>query len=297
MMLFTVLAALGVDYYRPLARPSKLDLWLEGQANWLLNQFNAGTQRHVWLAWTVGALLPALVAGMVVGLLKLIALPLAWAASVLVLYFALGYRHMAVGVMDAVGALSVGDIERARRFESDWCRDVSPDMDAESLARCGIKTVFHQALYRLFAVLFWFLLLGVAGAVLYALTRSLADRWQGEALFKGWLDRVLYALEWLPARGLAISFAAVGNFDNALAGWRKAARSGAESNAVIVEASGAGALGIRLEPASDESTEENGQVVGRAAPSADYMEGAVNLIWRALLLWLALLALLWLFSL
>ncbi len=292
MTLSVLLAALLADYFRPLQRPSVADHWLQGRADWMLRHFDAGTDRYVWLAMTLGIFLPALAGGLIMALVKVASVPMAWALSALVLYFSIGFRHLALDAMDAVGALTVGDLERARRFEGGWCREVTSDMNAEALVDCGMRTVFRQALRRLFSVIFWYVLLGVTGALLYALTQFFVRHWRDEALFHARSSQVLGLMEWLPARGMALSFAVVGQFDKALAGWRSAVRSTGDTGR-IAELSGAGALGADWDT-TPEAGASGPDRAGTGQRGVEYLEGAVNLVWRALLLWLALLGLLWL---
>lgn len=291
MTLLTLLAALGLDYYRPLSRPSSVDAWLAVKAAWLQEHFNAGSARHGWLAWAIGALLPAAVAGMVSGFLQLISPPLVWVVAFALLYFASGYRQVVQTAQDMVGALTVLDLDRARRFCGDWCAGLPSDADAEAMARNGIGTVFRLSLERLFGIVFWFVWLDLIGVLLYALTRFLAEHWRNAGEFGRPARQVLHWLDWLPAHGLAFSFAIVGNFEHALAGWRT--RTAQARNDEVVCAAGAGALGVRLGEPLAEIVPGN-PAASWDAPSAEYLEGAVHLVWRALLLWLVLLAMLWL---
>ena len=114
-------------------------------------------------------------------------------------------------------------------------------------------------------------------------------------------------IDWLPLRVTAAGFAIVGNFEDAIYCWRTQADRWPEdipgsalgSGIGIVLASGAGALGVRL----GMPVVEAGVIADRAEigtgdeADADFMQSAVGLIWRALLLWLLLLLLLSLASL
>ncbi len=289
MTLAILLAALGLDYYRPLARPSSLDAWLGPRADWLHDHLNEGGHRHGWLAWGVGALLPAAVVGMCVGILHALSAPLAWVASGVALYFAMGYREIDQRARDMLGALVVLDLERARRFCGDWCDARSAD--AEAMSGDALRATLRLSIERLFAPMFWFVVLGVFGVALHGLSRYLAERWRTDSVFSSPARVILHWLEWLPARALAFSFAIVGNFDRAFAAWR--AGPDATDNASVVRGAGAGALGVRLE-ASPDGGPLSGATVAWDMPSAEYVEGGLRLVLRVLLLWLALFALVWL---
>jgi adenosylcobinamide-phosphate synthase len=289
MKFLALLATLGLDRYKPLARPSFVEAWLAPRVDWLHDHLNAGAAKHGWLAWGVGALLPAAVAGMVAGILHFILPPLDWALAMAVLYFAMGYRLVEQRARDLVGALTVLDLDRAREFCADWRAEGSEDV--EGLARDGTRAVLRLSLERLFAPMFWFALLGVFGVVAHGLSRYLAERWHADSVFATPARQVTHILEWPVARILALSFAVVGNFEHALAGWRTLPAHA--DNASVARAAGAGALGVRLGDMRAEiaASDPSG---AWDAPGPEYLEGTLRLVWRALILWLAVIALAWL---
>ena len=85
------------------------------------------------------------------------------------------------------------------------------------------EAIALAALRRRFGVLFWFFLLGPAGALLYRLAQALGrddtlmlDR--GSALHARF---VANALDWLPAQLLVFTLALVGHWDAVMAAWRR----------------------------------------------------------------------------
>ena len=153
-----------------------------------------------------------------------------------------------------------------------------------------VEAVFRCALWRWFGVLFWFLLLGAAGAIAYRLV-SLAA--QGEA------RRTLPAaqsnaaalfialLNWPVAHLVSFGLALAANFDTVLAAWRDwHARNGVRLDV--------GFLGAAARASVDcELAEEDAYAIdGPAqAPALLELRDAMSLVWRVLLLWLAVLAL------
>jgi adenosylcobinamide-phosphate synthase len=108
----------------------------------------------------------------------------------------------------------------------------------------------------------------------------------------GWLD-------WLPVRAVAFSFAIAGNFQDAVESWRGQARGWGDENDGILLAAGAGALGLQLGgdirlPVGELARPRLG--LGES-PGPDALDAVVALIWRAALIWVAVLGLLWLGSL
>jgi cobalamin biosynthesis protein CobD/CbiB len=110
---------------------------------------------------------------------------------------------------------------------------------------------------------------------------------------------LLWLLDWIPSRLTALSFAVVGDFEEAAICWRTQARAwpeayGGEASGVVL-ASGAGALGVQLGgaiPAFDGTLEARPEIGIGDAVEAEVLPSAVGLVWRALVLWLLLVFLL-----
>lgn len=296
MTLFSILAALIWDYLQPLRDPSPPSRMLDRYVGWLLTHVNAGMERHGLLAWSAGALAPALLAGLAGALLGQLLGLLEWAWNVVVLYFCLGFRQFGFAVADVARPLRQGDVARAQAKLMTWRPGAAQSMNANEVARSGIEQALLLALTRLFGVLFWFAVLGVFGALFYRLSGMCRDRWQAEPSFCAFPRRLAYYLDWLPARLAAFSFAIVGNFEDAMYCWRNQAGAWGERNEGVLLAAAAGALGVKLGgpitlPAGELLRPELG--CGDIA-DADYLDGATSLIWRAVILWVGVIALLWL---
>ena len=105
-----------------------------------------------------------------------------------------------------------------------------------------------------------------------------------------WVRQMFDWLDWLPARVTAACFAVVGDFEDAVYCWRTQAEAWSDKALGIVLASGAGALGVKL----GEPLQVDGVLVYRPElgmgdePDADYLQGAVALVWRVLVLMVSL---------
>jgi adenosylcobinamide-phosphate synthase len=132
----------------------------------------------------------------------------------------------------------------------------------------------------------------------------------GEA-YGRFADRAYRVLDWLPVRLAAVGFAIVGNFEDAAYCWRAAAavRGGDEQRRILLMAGG-GALGLRIADPRIEA-ELRGEAVGidpdagaagsgpqsgfewsGSSPDAAGLRSAVGLVWRAVVLWIGLFAML-----
>ncbi|MFT3755017.1 MAG: hypothetical protein QM769_03585 [Pseudoxanthomonas sp.] len=153
-----------------------------------------------------------------------------------------------------------------------------------------VGAVFDSALARWFGVLFWFLLLGPFGAMLYRLLER-ADKGDAatalpEANLAG--ARGLRAvLEWPVAQGMTLSMALVGNFDVVRRAWREAGGKSFKLGTGFLAAAARASVRSELAEEAEEYAD-----VGMVQTLRDLPElrDAMSLVWRILLLWLAVLA-------
>jgi adenosylcobinamide-phosphate synthase len=148
-----------------------------------------------------------------------------------------------------------------------------------------------------FGALFWFALAGAPGVVAYRLANTLDAMWgyrTARYLRFGWAAaRLDDLLNYVPARLTALTYAAAGRFERALACWRAQAGAWESFNAGPVMAAGAGALGVRLGGAAvyHGAPKERPPLGEGDAPGARDIRRALALVRRGVWLWLgALLA-------
>ena len=305
MSFFSLLAALLLEQLRPLAyRPLVLEP-LAHLAAFLESRCNAGERRNGIIAWLIGVGGLLLVSAGVHAALVEVSPLLAWLWNVAVLYMALGYRQCGRHYIEIQRALGRGEVLQARHLLAEWRGHGADGLSSSEIARLAIEEGLCTSHRHLFGVIACFLVLpGPTGAVLYRVSAFLAAAW-GKCNdaenddFASFARRSFAIIDWLPMRLTAASFAIVGNFEDAVYCWRTQSHRWPADGLGIVVASGAGALGVRL----GISLLEPGEPVGRAEIStgeeADvgFMESAISLVWRALVLWVLLLLLVGLASL
>ena len=84
----------------------------------------------------------------------------------------------------------------------------------------GVAAVLHAGLSRWFGLLFWFVLLGIAGALIYRLTRVGLQSASLDPAAIEWLARLRLVLDWPVLALLSLSLALAGDLDRVLAAWR-----------------------------------------------------------------------------
>ena len=122
-----------------------------------------------------------------------------------------------------------------------------------------------------FVPAFWYLLLGPLGALAYRLLELTRQQWGHSASHPAGI--LVHALEWIPARLLALSFALVGQFDSTLRALRGMAAEWELSAGEVVARSTGAAL-----------------VIESAEPEVEILHEARQLLIRAILAWAVIIA-------
>ncbi|HXE40874.1 MAG TPA: CobD/CbiB family protein [Azonexus sp.] len=304
MSLLSLIAVFLIEQLQPLNYRRAIAEPLGAWADFIEASFNAGAWRHGVVAWCLAVLGPVLVLGAIYAGLYAMSPILAWVLNVGVLYLTMGFRQFSHHYTEIQLALRLGDLERARQLLAEWQGRSTYDLGSEEIARLSIEGALAASHRHVFAVLLWFVLLpGPCGALLYRISAIVRDRWNaGDAAlpneFPVFSRKVFGIIDWLPLRVTASAFAIVGDFEDAVYCWRTQPAQWPDRDLGIVLASGAGALGVQLgRPVVD-----GGEVSDRAElglgdpPDVDFMQSAVGLVWRATVLWMLLLFLLGLAS-
>ncbi|MDO9164620.1 MAG: CobD/CbiB family protein [Rhodoferax sp.] len=321
MSFISVLFALLLEQARPLGRGNPVHAGLRAWVRWSTRNFDAGKSFHGWLAWGFAVGGPTLAALAIYWILDFfLGWPVAMVWSVAVLYATLGFRQFSFHFTQIRDALADGDEDRARELLAEWQQIDASQLPRSEIVRHVIEHSVLAAHRHVFGVLAWYAVLaafgfGPAGAVLYRLSEFVTRYWQhkskahhqpvSEALQQTAAD-AWGAIDWLPARITAISFAVVGSFEEAIDGWRYyEPRSEGDNDGVILAAT-SGAVNIRLGAAASPATfptdgapamppgsvERRSGASSAQVPELAHLAVVVGLVWRTVVMWMVLLALL-----
>ena len=299
MSLISLIAALLLEQWRPLADRRYLLSPVARYATFLERQFNAGEPQQGMIAWMVAVLPPALGVWLLYRLAYSASPILALLLDVAALYLTMGFRQRSHYFTDIHLALKEGDLDRAREALAVWRGRGCAGLDRESIVRLTIEEALAAAHRHVFGVVFWFVLLpGPVGAVLYRLAMFLDRRWGGNdtpelEAFGRFARRAFAVLDWLPLRFTAAGFAVVGDFEDAVYCWRTQASKWPDRALGVILASGAGAIGVRLGmPVLEGATIVDRPELGLGEPAdTGHLDSLVGLVWRALVMWLLMLLL------
>ena len=296
MKFLSLLAALLLEQARPLRVGNPVYTAFERYAAWLETKLNAGQYYHGVLAWAL-AVLPIVVMTLAVYYALYAVSPiLAWVWNMAVLYFTMGFRQYSHYFREIAHALRNTDVATAREYLVRWRGGTAAELTPVEVTRVSIELALIASHRHVFGPIAWFLVLGPAGAVVYRLSAMLAEAWRPRAdaeseEFGQFARRFFFWYDWMPARLTAASFAVVGNFEDAIYCWRTQAAAWLGDGEGVLVATGGGAMGVRLGDAlhSDGGGVEFRPELGLGDEAdVDYMQSAIGLIWRALVLWMFL---------
>jgi adenosylcobinamide-phosphate synthase len=322
MSFFAVLFALLLEQLKPLPRDNWVHDSMIGWTGWAGRNFDAGQARHAIVVWCVTVVAPALAAWLIHWALARVTLLGAFAFDIAILYLTLGFRQFSHYFTDIRAALDRGEETEARRLLAEWRHLDASELPRTELLRHVLEHSLLAAHRHVFGVFFWFIALsalglGPAGAVLYRLAEFASRYWafKSRALdvpanerLMSLSQRLFSLIDHVPARMTAFGFAVVGNFEEAVNGWRRDAMLWLHPNEGILLASAAGAIGVRLGGqaapgvtpdrsktfdvgGNPEAASALGSTPGSPA-QAGHLQSVVGLVWRSVILWLLLAALL-----
>jgi AmpE protein len=218
------------------------------------------------------------------------------ALAIIVLFFSLGPKDIGEEVDEYCKALEDGDDEHIN-MSAKALTEADVPQEFALRTRLVEEAVCIQSNNRLFAVIFWFIVLGPVGAWAYRVT----DLMRRRAVFKAARheavtddgeeseDSVLVAagslhgwLAWVPARLTAVGFGLAGSFDGAKSAWRTPAEnqdlSHREQSEQLLARIGTAALALH-----DLDGESEAERAIRGAKAANGMVFRLLFIWAAVI--------------
>ncbi len=276
MEFITILIAVAVEqYYRDVDRYRQFD-WFASYCDWIqqkatvLVPMGASANGPMRLLILLAPLV--IVIALVDSLFSGMGSFFSFVFGIAILIYSIGPKDLTTQVEKYLASLSSGDTEgallNANTFFAGHCYKPeiagSPATIAEIMKR-GILLAFSN---RILAVLFWFIILGPVGALLYRFTTLLLERFAGgyfgdevtpqaevedesDSELKLAIQRLYMILGWVPARLCVITFALAGSLTDTLLCWTCASDFFNKNNDELIVTSGLHALKMEVEPTNE----------------------------------------------
>ena len=215
------------------------------------------------------------------------------ALQVALLCLTLGHRSLHQHALPVAAALRREELPAARRLVALIVSRDTALMRSVDVARAAVESVLENGNDAVFGALFWFALAGAPGALLYRLINTLDAMWGYRTpRFRsfGWAAaRCDDAMNLIPARLTAFTYALTGHFGDALHCWREQGQRWESPNAGPVMAAGAGSLHVRLGgPAFYHGHWKFRPPLGQGAePRPEDIGRALRLVARGVTIWIA----------
>ena len=304
MKFLVLLAALLLEQVRP-SRPANIFFkTYESFAHSLRAKFDAGQHTQGVVAWALGVLPVCMTVFLIDRMLHWMNPLLSLFFGVALMYVIVGFRQFMDCYHEIHQLIDADDLNGARLRMTQWRGQDSSELTRSEMISLSIEKSLLQSYRHVFAPLAWYALLGPAGAIFYRASSALLEHWGSEPrvtenyptgplhseAFVQFTRRAQLWVDWLPLRLTAMSFAVVGNFQDAAECWKTQASQWSQPEEGIVLASGAGALGMKLGGAIHEFSRlrYRPELGFGDELTPDCLPSALGLIWRALVTWMFL---------
>lgn len=166
----------------------------------------------------------------------------AFVFGVIIFIYCLGPACLSTDIEAYIHARTLGDEDEALHYAG-TITDTSASASLDQQTSDVTRAILHVANERIFATIFWFIILGPFGAMLYRLISELSKQIEYNELAE-FSEFIHSIMAWVPARMLAAGYALTGNFDGAYHGYKDRVQSAdfSQSNAEILISTGLGAM-------------------------------------------------------
>lgn len=274
MVFLAILIVYGVIQFGDGGRALQRDEWFYRWSQWVETLGLPGQELRV----SVTVLGPVLALALALNIVEGISSWLLLLCAVPLLLYSLGRSELSSPIHEYVAAYRRNDNVAATEIAVSLGVEVDDDDGWWALHRGMLQAAGYLGFERLFAVLFWFILLGPVGAVLYRLLALACENQDSTSEMRHTAARALWLMEWPAVRVLGLSFALSGNFVGCFNHWREELLGYRRSTACVLETAIHGALNVNSTDVTQEDITEK------------ELEALLPLLSRTMILWLCILA-------
>ncbi|BCD98450.1 regulatory signaling modulator protein AmpE [Marinagarivorans cellulosilyticus] len=278
MLLISLLLAVFLKQFWEPSNPLHHDNWLASYQQQLLRHLTKISITNPTAVFAVGLIIPVATTAAIDIVLhqesKL--LHLIFAAAVLLYSF--GRGEFTQHITQFIVAEAKQDWARASDAAQKLHCDTSTleNNDWQALNTRFLSQASYLGFERFFAVVFWFVVLGPAGAFAYRLTQLWLQRLPSQPV-----ARWLWVIEWPAIRILGLTYAVTGNFGGCINAWKKSVFCQTRSSQSVLLDNMLGALAV------DETLAQTPEVTRRE------LEALQQLLSRTLWCWLGVIGVLY----
>lgn len=200
------------------------------------------------VAWVIAVIPFVIITYFMLSQVIKVSVPLWGVLNVVIVYLTIGGKSLIEHAQNIYQPLKAGDIDMARQQVSMIVSRNTEKMVEKEITSSTIESVLENGNDAVFAPMFWFLVLGAPGAVLFRLANTLDAMWGYKT--EQYLNFGFFTaksddfLGWLPARITAVTYALQGHFFSAMHCWKAQAKQCSSPNGGVVMTAGAGALQV-----------------------------------------------------
>ncbi len=277
MALIIVLIAVAFEHYIGIADHVRQFNWFTQYQLWLENRL----ARYKFWSGPAGIIVtlsaPLLIIALLMWFFSDALPPLAWILALVILIFTLGPQYLNPQLDDLISHLE----NYGENTTDEIVAEYSFERDTANNDQKLLENILIESNERLFAVLFWFVVLGPVGALLYRLTVMLHQQQRGiHGEYASASEHLYNILNWPSARMVALGNALMGNMVDAIEAWQGVEKQSFEVNEAVICATGLSALNYK-QPEDNESVSLEDRIYWLKA-----LQGLLN---RNLLVWLTIL--------
>lgn len=174
--------------------------------------------------------------------------------QLVILLYCLGPKNLWADAFASANSLKKGDAQSAAdTLQSTF--HITASHHPDGLQRELLSQIYIAANQRIFAVIFWYMVLGLPGALMYRLI-CVSSVMPSTPEINAAARLVTQILDWVPARILGFLFALGGNFTRVLNCWRKRVLLGLDGNDALLADCGVAAVTDDSEKIPDDGSAE-----------------------------------------
>jgi len=242
MTLIIILIGLAVEHFVGVADEIRRFSWFERYVKWLEIRYAGFPYWNSALGIILTMAGPLLLVILIIWGLSALFYPLVLLFSLAVFIYTLGPRYLNPQLDDLIDALEIDDETRVEELLSEF----SVRQDSLQPDQKLIENILLQANERIFGILFWFIILGPFGAIMYRMSCFLWEIQKGiHGRYSESAGDLYNILNWPTSRLIALGNALMGNMVDAVDAWRETERQSLSVNEDVICATGLAALNFQ----------------------------------------------------